>query len=153
MRFDLRALLPAGEWTSVQIINQPQGMMADRGWAVLARAKRIRGGGKVAFIKFIVRAGAQAGRETQTFTGESRLADLYARLQRLQQMDDQIPVVPLLELQNMESGLLIAMEEVTPLKNIIDRGEAYDLSAKVLEIWTQTPMETAGCIWTSAPRT
>ena len=133
MKVDLHALLPAGEWTNVQILNQSVGMMANREWAIFAKAKRVRGGGKPAFIKFIVAAGPQAGDSTQLVTSDSRLRDLYERLRHLHEVQDSIPVVPLLELEHTENGLLIVMEEVTPLQNMIDRGEAYDLSARVLE--------------------
>jgi len=129
---DLNALLPAGEWTDVQVLNQPPGMMANRDWALFAKAKRVRGGGKAAFIKYIVAAGSHAGNTTLIVTGGSRLNDIYGRLRSLQQLQDTIPIVPLLEVRRTGAGLLIAMEEVTPLRAIIDRGEAYHLSAKVL---------------------
>jgi hypothetical protein len=133
MTVNLRALLPAGEWANVQVLNQPTGLMANRDWALFAKAKRVRDGGKPAFIKFIVAAGSQAGSATLWVTGGGRLRDLYERLQRIRQLGRRIPVVPLLEIEHSESGLLIAMEEVTPLSEMIDRGEAYRLSAKVLE--------------------
>jgi hypothetical protein len=108
-------------------------MMANNNWALFAKAKRIRDGGKVAYIKFIGAAGPQAGNSTLMVTGDCRLRDLYERLRQLQQLENRIPIVPLLEIGLTESGLLIAMEEVSPLSELIDRGEAYHLSAKVLE--------------------
>ncbi len=65
-------------------------------------------------------------------TGRDRLTVLYERLQQIQKMGDRIPIVPLLQIQQTESGLLVAMEEVTPLRDVIERGEAYHLSVRVL---------------------
>ncbi len=132
MKVDLHAMLPAGEWANLQILNQTPGMMADKDWALFAKAKRIRDGGKAAFIKFVVAASSQAGDTTLLVTSGNRLKDLFERLKHIQQMGDTVPIVPLLEIQHTESGLLIAMEEVTPLREVIDRGEAYHLSTKVL---------------------
>jgi hypothetical protein len=132
MKVDLHTMLPAGEWANLQILNQPPGMMAERDWALFAKAKRIRDGGKAAFIKFIVSASPQAGDTTLLVTSGDRLKDVFERLKHFQQMGDTVPIVPLLEIQHTQSGLLIAMEEVTPLRELIDRGEAYHLSAKVL---------------------
>jgi hypothetical protein len=132
MKVDLHAMLPAGEWANLQILNQTPGMMADKDWALFAKAKRIRDGGKAAFIKFVVAASSQAGNTTLLVTSGNRLKDLYERLKHIQQLGDTVPIVPLLEIQHTESGLLIAMEEVAPLREIIDRGEAYHLSIKVL---------------------
>jgi hypothetical protein len=129
---DLHALLPAGEWADLQILNQTPGMMADRKWALFAKAKRIRGGGRAAFIKFVVSADSQAGDTTLLVTSGNRLKDLHERLTHIQQLGDTVPIVPLLEIQHTGNGLLIAMEEVTPLRELIDRGEAYHLSTKVL---------------------
>ena len=125
-------MLPAGEWANLQILNQTPGMMADKDWALFARAKRIRDGGKAAFIKFIVAASSQAGDTTLLVTSGNRLRDLFERLKHIQQMGDAVPIVPLLEIQHTQSGLLIAMEEVMPLRDVIERGEAYHLSTKVL---------------------
>ena len=133
LKVDLFALLPAGEWASVQILNQAAGMMASRNWAILAKAKWLRGGGKPAFIKFIIPAGPQAGRSTLMVTSDTRLQDLHNRLLRLQQVGDAVPIVPLLEIRHTDDGLLIAMEEVTPLEELIERGEAYDLSQRILQ--------------------
>lgn len=133
MKVNLVDLLPAGEWANVQVLNQPEGMMANRAWAVLARAKRVRDGGKAAFIKFIVAAGSQAGDDTLMVTSSGRLGELHERLRQLHQLEDTVPIVPLLYVQLTENGLLIAMEEVRPLSDFIDKGEAYHLSAKVLE--------------------
>jgi hypothetical protein len=130
---DLHALLPAGEWADLQLVNQPPGLLAGRGWARLAKAKRIRGGGRAAFIKFFVAAGSEAGNSTLVFTGCDRLTDMFERLQQIQKMGDRIPIVPLLEIRQTESGLLVAMEEVTPVGDLIERGEAYHLSARILE--------------------
>lgn len=132
MKVDLHAMLPAGEWANLQVLNQTPGMMADKDWALFAKAKRTRDGGKAAFIKFVVTADSQAGDTTILVTSGSRLTDLYERLKQIQQLGDTVPIVPLLEIQHTESGLLIAMEEVTPLRDIIDRGEAYHLSTRVL---------------------
>lgn len=133
MKVDLNDLLPAGEWANVQVLNQPAGMMAKKAWAVLAKAKRVRDGGKAAFIKFIVAAGSHAGDTTLMFTSPDRLGGLHERLRQLHQLEDTVPIVPLLDIQRTEKGLLIAMEEVRPLSDFIDKGEAYHLSAKVLE--------------------
>jgi len=132
MKVDLHAMLPAGEWANLQILNQTPGMMADKNWALFAKAKRIRDGGKAAFIKFIVAASPQAGDTTLLVTSGDRLKDLYERLKHIQQRGATVPIVSLLDIQHTESGLLIAMEEVTPLRDIIDRGEAYHLSTKIL---------------------
>jgi hypothetical protein len=132
MKVDLHAMLPAGEWANLQILNQPPGMMADKNWALFAKAKRIRDGGKAAFIKFVVAANSQAGESTRFVTGGSRLRDLFERLEHIQQVGDTVPIVPLLEIRYTDSGLLIAMEEVTPLRELIERGEAYHLSTRVL---------------------
>jgi hypothetical protein len=132
MKVDLLDLLPAGEWANVQILNQLPGMMANREWAIFAKAKCVRDGGRAAFIKFIVAAGSQAGRSTLLVTSRDRLTDLYERLQQIQELGNRIPMVPLLQIQRTESGLLVAMEEVTPLRDVIERGEAYHLSARVL---------------------
>ena len=132
MKVDLQALLPAGEWAHVQVLNQTPGMMAGKNWALFAKATRIRDGGKQAFIKFIVSAGSRAGDTTLLVTGGDRLKDLFGRLKGIQQMGDTVPIVSLLEIKHSDTGLLIAMEEVTPLMNLIERGEAYNLSTKVL---------------------
>lgn len=132
MKVDLHAMLPAGEWANLQILNQTPGMMANKDWALFAKATRIRDGGKPAFIKFIVAASAQAGGTTLLVTSGNRLKDLFERLKRIQQMGDAVPIVSLLEIKHTETGLLIAMEEVTPLMDLIDRGEAYHLSTRVL---------------------
>lgn len=132
MKIDLQAMLPAGEWAHLQVLNQTPGMMAGKNWAVFAKATRIRDGGKRAFIKFIVSAGSHAGDTTLLVTSRDRLGDLFGRLRRIQQMGDAVPIVSLLEIKHSDAGLLIAMEEVTPLINRIDRGEAYHLSTRVL---------------------
>lgn len=130
-QIDLVALLPAGEWADIKILNQAPGMMADRDWAILAKARWLRAGGKPAFIKFVVPAGAQAGDTTVMVTGAARLRELQERLQRLRAVDD-IPLVPLLSVQLSDEGLLIAMAEVTPLQDLIEQGVAYPLSRAVL---------------------
>jgi hypothetical protein len=132
MKVDLHAMLPAGEWANLRILNQTPGMMADKDWAIFAKAKRIRDGGKVAFIKFIVAASSQAGSNTRFVTSGNRLKDLFERLKRIQQIGDAVPIVPLLEIKHTESGLLIAMEEVTPLMDLINRDNAYHLCTQVL---------------------
>jgi hypothetical protein len=132
MKVDLHAMLPAGEWANLQILNQTPGMMANKDWALFAKVTRIRDGGKPAFIKFIVAASSQAGDTTLLVTSGNRLKDLFERLKRIQQMGDAVPIVSLLEIKHTETGLLIAMEEVTPLMDLIDRGEAYHLSTRVL---------------------
>jgi hypothetical protein len=132
MTFDLRDLLPAGEWENVQILRQQRGLMAKKAWAVFAKARRVRDGGGAAYIKFIVEAGPEAGDSTILVTDRNRLDRLYERLRRIQRLEGAIPVVPLLEVQRSENGLLIAMGEVTPLRELIEKGEAYHLSARVL---------------------
>lgn len=131
-KIDLLALLPAGEWADVQVLNQPPGMMAGRNWAILAKAKWLRKGGKAAFIKFIIPAGGQAGPDTEMVTGKARLRHLAERLKAVQILGDAVPLVPLLQVKDAEGGLLIAMEQVEPLQNIVDRGEAYALSVRLL---------------------
>jgi hypothetical protein len=131
-RQNLIAELPAGEWADVQVLNQPPGMMAGRNWAVFAKAKWLRRGGRSAFIKFIIPAGSQAGSDTEIVTGGERLKRLCERLQAINAIGKAVPLVPLLEVRLTPRGLLIAMEEVTPLSNIIERGESYDLSLQVL---------------------
>jgi len=106
--------------------------MGEHNWALLAKAKRVRDGGKAAFIKFIVAAGSQAGPNTQMFTSGTRLESLSERLRHLQGLEDRVPVVPLLEIGLTESGLLIAMEEVIPLNELIEQGKAHHLSTTVL---------------------
>ncbi|NOK36516.1 hypothetical protein HMI49_25235 [Corallococcus exercitus] len=127
------AELPAGEWANVQILNQPPGMMSLNNWAILAKAKWLRRGGKAAFIKFIIPARIGAGPNTLLVTSHKRLASLHQRLVKLQALGPSIPLVPLLELKLSAKGLLIAMEEVTPLHDCIERGESYDLSLKILQ--------------------
>ena len=78
--------------------------MADRDWALLAKATSIRSGGKEAFIKFIVAAGSQAGTDTIMVTSRSRLENLCERLRHLQHIEDRIPVVPLLEIRLTDLG-------------------------------------------------
>ena len=109
--------LPAGEWADIQILNNPPGMMARKDWAVFAKAKWLRDGKKKAYIKFIVGAGSGAGASTQLVTDATRLNKLYNRLQRIGDLGDAVPSVPLLDLQLAPSGLLIVMEEVTPLRS------------------------------------
>jgi len=130
MTFDLLDVLPAGEWTNIQIVDQPLGLMASNEWAVLAKATCVRDGGKAAFIKFVLEAGTRAGVNTRMMTSGSRLDAIYERLQRLRQLVENIPIVPLLDVQRTANGLLIGMEEVTPLRKLIDKGEAYHLSAR-----------------------
>ena len=132
MKVDLHAMLPAGEWANLRVLNKTPGMMADKNWALFAKAERIKDGGKAAFIKFVVGASSQAGDTTLLVTSGNRLKDLFERLKHIQQMGDTVPIVPLLDIQHTESGLLIATEEVMPLREVIDRGEAYHLSTKVL---------------------
>ncbi len=129
---DLVALLPGGEWLNVRILNLAPGMMASHNWAVLAKARWLRQGGRDAFIKFIVPAGATAGDETEMVTGEARLRQLEGRLQAIRHLGAAVPVVPLLEVRLTDRGLLIAMEEVRPLQDVIERGEAYELSERML---------------------
>ena len=144
MTVDLRATLPAGEWADVQILTDAVGMMASGNWAIFAKAKRIRAGGQAAFIKFVVAAGAHAGHDTLLVTGDGRLRGLAERLQEIKLRGDSIPIVPLLEVQHMQNGLLIAMEEVTPLRELIDGHRAYHLSARVLQ---DLDPETVGQGW------
>ena len=118
-KMDLIAELPAGEWADVQILNQPPGMMADRNWAILAKAKWLRRGGKPAFVKFIIPAGRHAGPETEMVTGQERLRRLCERLQSVASLGTAIPLVPLLDVRLTSRGLLIAMEEVRPLSGFI----------------------------------
>ena len=129
---DLQAMLPAGEWADLQVLNQRLGLMANRNWAFFARAKRIRDGGRAAYIKYIVAAGTQAGTDTLMVTAGTRLEDLSERLKRIQQLEGAVPIVPLIEIGYSRAGLLIAMEEVKPLEGLIARGEAYQFSAAVL---------------------
>ena len=131
-RVDLLAELPAGEWADVRILNQPPGMMAGRNWAILAKAKWLRRGGRAAFVKFIIPAGAHAGLDTEMVTGKERLKRLCERLQFISKLGSALPLVPLLEVKLTEKGLLIAMEEVRPLHEIIERGEGYGLSLQLL---------------------
>src|SRR5208283_5528431 len=114
---DLVALLPAGEWAAVRPLNITGGMMAGGDWAVFAKAKWLREGGHQAFIKFIVPAGSHAGPKTDLITGGGRLARLASRLVHIKAQGDDLPVVRLLEVSLSSSGLLVAMEEVTPLKD------------------------------------
>ncbi len=129
---DLQAMLPAGQWADLQVLNQTPGMMANRNWALFARAKRVRDGGRAAYMKYIVAAGAQAGTDTLMVTAGTRLEDLSERLKRIQQLEGAVPIVPLLEIGYSQAGLLIAMEEVKPLEGLIARGEAYQFSTAVL---------------------
>jgi hypothetical protein len=131
-RVDLLAELPAGEWADVKILNQPPGMMAGRNWAILAKAKWLRKGGRAAFVKFIIPAGSDAGLDTEMVTGRERLKRLCERLQSIGSLGGTVPLVPLLEVKLTAKGLLIAMEEVRPLHEIIERGESYSLSLRVL---------------------
>jgi len=107
-------------------------MMAGGDWAVFAKAKWLREGGHQAFIKFIVPAGSHAGPKTDLITGGGRLARLASRLVHIKAQGDDLPVVRLLEVSLSSSGLLVAMEEVTPLKDLIDQGEAYQHSVRLL---------------------
>ncbi|HEY2383962.1 MAG TPA: hypothetical protein VGK48_22525 [Terriglobia bacterium] len=133
MTIDIAAFLPAGEWAEIRTLNKPPGMMADHNWAIFARARWLRDGGKPGFIKFIVRAGSKAGADTEMITGHDRLKGVFDRLVSLQAFGLAIPLVPLFEVQLKAEGLLVAMEELEPLHDIIKRGEAYSLSLKILE--------------------
>lgn len=130
-KIDLAEHLPAGEWADIHVLT-PAGLMAHREWAVFARARWLRGGGKPAFVKFVVPAGSGAGDTSVVLTGSPRLARLKDRLLALRALETSIPLVPLLDVQLTEEGLLIAMEEVTPLQSLIERGLAYDLSVRLL---------------------
>ncbi|WP_205522820.1 hypothetical protein [Myxococcus eversor] len=120
-------------------------MMASREWAILAKARWLRKGGKSAFIKFIIPAARGAGPDTEWITGNSRLKQLEQRLLALRELGERIPLVPLLEVRLSERGLLIAMEEITPLQDKIERGGQRELSLKVLECLD--PMAERGADW------
>jgi hypothetical protein len=130
---NIRELIPAGEWADVRPLNRPVGMMANHNWAIFAKAKWLRQGGRPGFIKFIVLASSHAGPDTQMVTGDQRLNAVEARLHQLQELADSIPLVPLFDVRLTAKGLMIAMEEVEPLRSVIERGEAYDLSLQVLK--------------------
>jgi hypothetical protein len=93
---DILSFLPAGEWAEVQILNKTPGMMAGHDWALFARAKWLRHGGKPAFIKFIVRAGSHAGEHTEIVTGHDRLQRVFERLVQLKNLEQPIPLVQLM---------------------------------------------------------
>src|SRR5438309_2344061 len=100
-------MLPAGEWAEVRALNKTPGMMAGHNWAIFAKAKWLRQGGKPAFIKFIVRAGSEAGSDTQIVTGPDRLEGVFDRLIRLQKLGDAVPLVQLFDVRLTDAGLLI----------------------------------------------
>ncbi len=142
---NLLSLLPAGEWQNVRILNTSPGMMANRNWALFAKAKWLRHGGKDAFVKFIVLASGNAGSDTELVTGKEHLQLLEERLKSVQRQGTAAPIVALLEIRLTDQGLLVAMEEVRPLRKVIDGGEAYDLSAKVLV--DLNPEGGSACRW------
>ena len=139
---DALDLLPAGEWAEVRLLSNQPGMMAGRNWAHFARAKWLRGGGKPAFIKMIVPASPSAGRETDFVTGKARLKALSERLRKIQMLGSRVPIVPLLEIGLTDAGLMIAMEDVRPLSELIEKGQAYDFSTRVL-----SDLDPAGKDW------
>ncbi len=130
-RVDITEYLPAGEWADIQV-RTPAGLMANRDWAIFARARWVRGGGKEAYLKFVVPAGSNAGPTTIDVTAADRLRRLHRRLIQLKGMGDSIPLVPLLVVQFMDRGLLIAMELVTTLQEMIEEARARDLSVRLL---------------------
>lgn len=114
-------VLPAGEWRDVEILQDPGGMMAGHNWALLAKARWLRDGGRDAFLKYIVPASESAGEKTELVVGKDRLARLADRLNELHALQSKLAVVPLLEVRLVEEtgGVLIAMERVEPLHNVI----------------------------------
>lgn len=129
---DLTNLLPAGEWADIEILNSTPGLMTKRNWAIFARARWLRKGGREAFLKFLLPAGDQAGPDTQLVLSESRLGELKVRLELLQAMDETVPLVKLLRVEQIANGLLIAMDFVTPLNDLIDEGRSRDFSLRLL---------------------
>jgi hypothetical protein len=130
-KVDLAEYLPAGEWSDIEV-RTPTGLMADREWAAFARARWLRGGGREAYLKFMVPAGSDAGPSSIYVTASDRLRRLHDRLLQLQAVGDAIPLVPLLVVQYMDRGLLIAMELITPLQTLVEEGRARDFSLRVL---------------------
>lgn len=138
-------LLPVGEWRDVSLLRDPGGMMAGHGWAVLASARWLRGGGREAFIKYLLPATDQASSTTQAVVGPERLARLAARLRVLALSQQEIPVVELLEVREVAEtgGLLIAMERVSEVRERILEGRAgVDLALRVLELFARARSAT-----------
>jgi len=130
-KIDLAVHLPGGEWADIQIVSVP-GMMAQHNWAILARARWLRGGGRAAFIKFIVKADAGAGSSTNLHTAAPRLEHLRDRLTAIKGHGSTLPVVPILVVELDAEGLLVAMAEVRPLQSLIESGGARKYAARVL---------------------
>ncbi|GMT96686.1 hypothetical protein KH5H1_08050 [Corallococcus caeni] len=128
----LRTILPAGEWSDINVVNG-DGMMNGRNWATLATARWHRKGGVAAFIKFIHAAGPAAGRETRDITDAERLRQILMRVQRIAQSPS-IPSVAVLDARMiLDKGLLLAMEQVTVIQTLVDKGLATpDLAITIL---------------------
>ena len=129
---DLNVILPGGEWADIETLDSAPGLMAGRKWAVLAKAKWHRKGGLPVFLKYMLPAGENAGPESKVFLGESHLAGLKTRLEGLKEMGGAVPLVTLHHLAHIADGLLIAMEQVTPLNEMIESGPNRELSLRVL---------------------
>lgn len=130
-KIDLAVHLPAGEWADIQLVSLP-GMMAQNNWAILAKARWLREGGRPAFIKFFVRADASAGSSTNLHTSGPRLEHVHDRLRAIKGHGATLPVVPILVVELDDEGLLVAMDEVRPLQSLIERGDAHKYATRVL---------------------
>jgi hypothetical protein len=114
----LRELLPAGEWSNITVIKNPQGMMGSHEWALLARARWIRER-RDAFLKLILVAPPGAGLETNLVTGRERLDAMWRRLEDFR-ADGMLPVVEIIATYRDDRGLLIAMEAVHTLHDLLE---------------------------------
>ncbi|WP_157595335.1 hypothetical protein [Plesiocystis pacifica] len=115
--------LPAGEWADVKVVDAPGGMMALH--SIHASATWLRSGGVPAYLKFIGGRGHSAGAQGVRLIGMPRLERVAKRLCMAKVA--QIPIVRILSVDLWEgeglSGLLIGMEQVTPLMSQIRAGE------------------------------
>lgn len=128
------ACLPAGEWSDVEIIADPGGMMAERADAIHATAVWIREDTD-AYLKCILGRGESAGVDTRRYVGMQRLARVRDRLTDATQ-DEKLPTARLIETRLLDAlpGLLVAMERVEPLHGILKAGKlSKELSINVLD--------------------
>lgn len=126
---EFKLALPAGEYSSVKVVENSVGVMASRGVRATAYSERHR---VDVFLKAIRVERQGAGQETALLTNAPRLARVEERLQLARQL--KTPLVPIHSIGwiGAKTWLLVSMTPVMTLSSRIGVGADITLATNVL---------------------